>query len=370
MFQNSPSQKNDVFHLVIQDVSGIGQVLDYMYTSHLDINQDNVQALLDIAQCLQVPNLLSMCNAFLKPCPPPADTTSFSLPNSEHDCLLGGGLPHQIDLHCPTSEAQRSGCNNNSDPKGQHRTTKNQIKARALCWTWEIINSRVNRLWSAKAPIVSPLCAPLARPIKALHAGPRWWKRIPQRHQHHWPQPLNRKTLHSTSWCVPRRPCTWRSTTTCGLRRPWKRCTLSHSASRCCALPVERSTRRSLPLRTKSWRFLPQMDPHRTQQSFRRQRPRPCYPVPPRRTTRKMTQRRPRTPWSRQDINSTAALCVERSSNTQATWSFTNALIPVFILNAQCNDFYTMLKSMCCVCRLHTQYIEVCIMLPLPLKHK
>ena len=109
-----------MFHLVIQDVSGIGQVLDYMYTSHLDINQDNVQALLDIAQCLQVPNLLSMCNAFLKPCPPPADTTSFSLPNSEHDCLLGGGLPHQIDLHCPTSEAQRSGCNNNSDPKGLH----------------------------------------------------------------------------------------------------------------------------------------------------------------------------------------------------------------------------------------------------------
>ena len=91
-----------------------------MYTSHLDINQDNVQALLDIAQCLQVPNLLSMCNAFLKPCPPPADTTSFSLLNSEHDCLLGGGLPHHIDLHCPTSEAQRSGCSNNSDPKGLH----------------------------------------------------------------------------------------------------------------------------------------------------------------------------------------------------------------------------------------------------------
>ncbi|XP_059924159.1 zinc finger and BTB domain-containing protein 49 isoform X1 [Gadus macrocephalus] len=120
LFQNSPSQKNDVFHLVIQDVSGIGQVLDYMYTSHLDINQDNVQALLDIAQCLQVPNLLTMCNAFLKPCPPPADTTSFSILNSEHDCLLGGGLPHHIDLHCPTSEAQRSGCNNNSDPKGLH----------------------------------------------------------------------------------------------------------------------------------------------------------------------------------------------------------------------------------------------------------
>ncbi|XP_053267996.1 zinc finger and BTB domain-containing protein 49 [Pleuronectes platessa] len=111
IFQSSPSQKNEVFNLVIQDVSGIGHILDYMYTSHLDINQDNVQALLDIAQCLQVPNVQSMCNAFLKPCPPPVEIPSFSLPgmlSSEHDCLLGSSLPHDVDLHCP-SEAQRPG---------------------------------------------------------------------------------------------------------------------------------------------------------------------------------------------------------------------------------------------------------------------
>ncbi|XP_034023034.1 zinc finger and BTB domain-containing protein 49 isoform X2 [Thalassophryne amazonica] len=117
LFQNSPSQKNDVFNLVIQDVSGIGQILDYMYTSHLDINQDNVQALLDIAQCLQVPNVQNMCNAFLKPCPPPVEIPSFTLPGmltSEHDCLLGSSLPHDVDLHCP-SEAQRPGFNSDMD---------------------------------------------------------------------------------------------------------------------------------------------------------------------------------------------------------------------------------------------------------------
>ncbi|XP_040890903.1 zinc finger and BTB domain-containing protein 49 isoform X2 [Toxotes jaculatrix] len=115
LFQNS--QKNEVFNLVIQDVSGIGQILDYMYTSHLDINQDNVQALLDIAQCLQVPNVQSMCNAFLKPCPPPVEIPSFSLPgmlSSDHDCLLGSSLPHDVDLHCP-SEAQRPGLSNDVD---------------------------------------------------------------------------------------------------------------------------------------------------------------------------------------------------------------------------------------------------------------
>ncbi|KAL0977804.1 hypothetical protein UPYG_G00161390 [Umbra pygmaea] len=110
LFQNSPSHKNDVFHLVIQDVGGIGQILDYMYTSRLDVNQDNVQALLDIAQCLQVPNIQSMCNNFLKPCAPAIEASSFPLAGvltSEHDCLLGTGLAQDVDIHC-ASEGQRS----------------------------------------------------------------------------------------------------------------------------------------------------------------------------------------------------------------------------------------------------------------------
>ncbi|XP_024126186.1 zinc finger and BTB domain-containing protein 49 isoform X2 [Oryzias melastigma] len=109
LFQNSPSQKNDVFNLVIQDVSGIGQILDYMYTSHLDINQENVQALLDIAQNLQVPNVQNLCNAFLKPCPPPVEMHSFTLPGmlgSEHDCLLGSSLTQDVNLHCPTEPSR------------------------------------------------------------------------------------------------------------------------------------------------------------------------------------------------------------------------------------------------------------------------
>ncbi|XP_054855329.1 zinc finger and BTB domain-containing protein 49 isoform X2 [Eublepharis macularius] len=66
LFQNSSGQKNDVFHLDIKNVGGIGQILDYMYTSHLDLNQDNVQVLLEIAQCLQVQNVLNTCRSFLK----------------------------------------------------------------------------------------------------------------------------------------------------------------------------------------------------------------------------------------------------------------------------------------------------------------
>ncbi|NWS89425.1 ZBT49 protein, partial [Toxostoma redivivum] len=66
LFQNSSGQKNDVFHLDIKNVGGIGQILDFMYTSHLELSQDNVQAMLDIAQCLQVQNVLNICHTFLK----------------------------------------------------------------------------------------------------------------------------------------------------------------------------------------------------------------------------------------------------------------------------------------------------------------
>lgn len=88
LFQNSPSQKNDVFHLDIKNVGGIGQILDYMYTSHLDLNQGNIQNLLDIAQCLQLQNILNLCHSFLRTSrsvEQPASLTSsdtFSLQNT------------------------------------------------------------------------------------------------------------------------------------------------------------------------------------------------------------------------------------------------------------------------------------------------
>lgn len=47
-------------------MSGIGQILDFMYTSRLDLNQDNIQVMLDTAQCLQVQNVLNLCHTFLK----------------------------------------------------------------------------------------------------------------------------------------------------------------------------------------------------------------------------------------------------------------------------------------------------------------
>ncbi|XP_048366095.1 zinc finger and BTB domain-containing protein 49 [Sphaerodactylus townsendi] len=89
LFQNSSGQKNDVFQLDIKNVGGIGQILDYMYTSHLDLNQDNVKALLDIAQYLQVQNVLNVCRSFIKssaileqPAAMPCNNNTFPLQNT------------------------------------------------------------------------------------------------------------------------------------------------------------------------------------------------------------------------------------------------------------------------------------------------
>lgn len=112
VFQNSSGQKNDIFHLDIKNVGGIGQILDYMYTSHLDLNQDNIQTLLDIAQFLQVQKVLHMCRSFLKSSPvleQPASlpcTAAFSLPDplaADANCEnYGTNL-----LHACSSVAQR-----------------------------------------------------------------------------------------------------------------------------------------------------------------------------------------------------------------------------------------------------------------------
>ncbi|KAF5927020.1 hypothetical protein HPG69_001653 [Diceros bicornis minor] len=108
LFQNSSGQKNDVFHLDIKNVSGIGQILDFMYTSHLDLNQDNIQVMLDIAQCLQVQNVLNLCHTFLKsttvdqpsgmPC-----NSAFSLQSTltPHDnCVISENYPPPLLQEC------------------------------------------------------------------------------------------------------------------------------------------------------------------------------------------------------------------------------------------------------------------------------
>ncbi|XP_078263322.1 zinc finger and BTB domain-containing protein 49 isoform X2 [Rhinoraja longicauda] len=88
LFQNSSGQSRDVFHLEIKNVGGIGQILDFMYTSHLDLTHENVQAVLDIGQSLQVPNVLSMCYTFLKASASVVNGTS-SLPTAGTVSLHG-----------------------------------------------------------------------------------------------------------------------------------------------------------------------------------------------------------------------------------------------------------------------------------------
>ncbi|KAF0870997.1 ZBT49 protein, partial [Crocuta crocuta] len=114
LFQNSSGQKSDVFHLDIKNVSGIGQILDFMYTSHLDLNQDNVQVVLDIAQCLQVQNVLNLCHSFLKSAavdqpPGMACTSTFSLQSAlaaDTSCVINDTYPPPLLPECPADVQQ------------------------------------------------------------------------------------------------------------------------------------------------------------------------------------------------------------------------------------------------------------------------
>lgn len=84
-----------------------------MYTSHLDLNQDNIQVMLDTAECLQVQNVLNLCHTFLKstsaaqlpglPC-----AGSFSLQSVTLDGTCAGSEhypPHSLQ-ECPAEGPQ------------------------------------------------------------------------------------------------------------------------------------------------------------------------------------------------------------------------------------------------------------------------
>ncbi|XP_019516714.1 PREDICTED: zinc finger and BTB domain-containing protein 49 isoform X3 [Hipposideros armiger] len=77
-----------------------------MYTSHLDLTQDNIQVMLDTAQCLQVQNVLNLCHTFLKSAPveqppgTPCDNGAFSLQSAlapDTTCVMNENYsPHLL----------------------------------------------------------------------------------------------------------------------------------------------------------------------------------------------------------------------------------------------------------------------------------
>ncbi|XP_048220339.1 zinc finger and BTB domain-containing protein 49 isoform X2 [Perognathus longimembris pacificus] len=139
LFQNSSSQKNDVFHLDVKNVSGIGQILDFMYTSHLDLNQDNIQVMLDTAHCLQVQNVLNLCHTFLKSTPvdPPPGLpcpAAFSLQGAltpDAACIMSEPFPPHLLQDC-SAEAQPGkvldGSHAHTPPDSLHHSTGEMSK--------------------------------------------------------------------------------------------------------------------------------------------------------------------------------------------------------------------------------------------------
>ncbi|RVE55671.1 hypothetical protein OJAV_G00234030 [Oryzias javanicus] len=56
--------QKDVVHLDISNAAGLGQVLDFMYTSKLNLNPQNVEDVLSVAHFLQMQEIINACSAF------------------------------------------------------------------------------------------------------------------------------------------------------------------------------------------------------------------------------------------------------------------------------------------------------------------
>uniref|UniRef100_A0A3P9ILP9 Zinc finger and BTB domain containing 17 n=1 Tax=Oryzias latipes TaxID=8090 RepID=A0A3P9ILP9_ORYLA len=79
--------QKDVVHLDISNAAGLGQVLDFMYTSKLNLNPQNVEEVLSVAHFLQMQEIINACSAFQSMANPSPSviTLDFGVGESEND---------------------------------------------------------------------------------------------------------------------------------------------------------------------------------------------------------------------------------------------------------------------------------------------
>ncbi|KAM4737360.1 zinc finger and BTB domain-containing protein 17 isoform 1-T2 [Anableps anableps] len=82
--------QKDVVHLDISNASGLGQVLDFMYTSKLSLNPQNIEDVLSVAHFLQMQEIINACSAYQSMSNQPPSIITLDLPDDEPDEKAGG----------------------------------------------------------------------------------------------------------------------------------------------------------------------------------------------------------------------------------------------------------------------------------------
>nr|XP_015822464.2 zinc finger and BTB domain-containing protein 17 isoform X1 [Nothobranchius furzeri] len=77
--------QKDVVHLDISNAAGLGQVLDFMYTSKLGLSPQNVEDVLSVAHFLQMQEIINACSAYQSISNPAPSIMTLDLPADEPD---------------------------------------------------------------------------------------------------------------------------------------------------------------------------------------------------------------------------------------------------------------------------------------------
>ncbi|XP_047232020.1 zinc finger and BTB domain-containing protein 17 isoform X1 [Girardinichthys multiradiatus] len=82
--------QKDVVHLDISNAAGLGQVLDFMYTSKLSLSSQNIEDVLSVAHFLQMQEIINACSAYQSMSNQAPTIITVDLPDDEPDEKAGG----------------------------------------------------------------------------------------------------------------------------------------------------------------------------------------------------------------------------------------------------------------------------------------
>ncbi|XP_054904546.1 zinc finger and BTB domain-containing protein 17 isoform X2 [Poeciliopsis prolifica] len=82
--------QKDVVHLDISNAAGLGHVLDFMYTSKLCLNHNNIEDVLSVAHFLQMQEIINACSAYQSMSNQPPSIITLDLPDDQPGEKAGG----------------------------------------------------------------------------------------------------------------------------------------------------------------------------------------------------------------------------------------------------------------------------------------
>ncbi|XP_057682157.1 zinc finger and BTB domain-containing protein 17 [Corythoichthys intestinalis] len=127
--------QKDVVHLDISNAAGLAQVLEFMYTAKLSLTSDNVEAVVAVANFLQMEEIVNACSVYQSvndPAPSPntldvaeGEKPAEEQPREEHDSDLAE-VVFQADQKPSTTFTKDDNLTENQD-QDKHTTVQTQI---------------------------------------------------------------------------------------------------------------------------------------------------------------------------------------------------------------------------------------------------